>query len=226
MYNKNCIYNKVCNLKETEKCNNECLRYIEITNLLNKSKIPKNMQKTIDLYPDNCDYDSFVKLKHIKESIKEWVNSKEFNLYIYSNHTGNGKTSWAIKLMLKYFDEIWAGNGLQARGLFINVPNFLSKLKEFNTVDVEFNEIKKLIPNVDLIIWDDISSTKVSDYDNSQLLNYIDQRILNGKSNIFTSNVSNDKLTEILGNRLTSRIWNSSIKIELKGKDRRGDIID
>ena len=60
MYNEVCIYNKVCNLKETEKCNNECLRYIEITNLLNKSKIPKNMQKTIDLYPDNCDYDSFV----------------------------------------------------------------------------------------------------------------------------------------------------------------------
>ena len=35
-----------------------------------------------------------------------------------------------------------------------------------------------------------------------------------------------DKLTEILGNRLASRIWNSSIKIELRGKDRRGDIID
>ena len=226
MNNDNCVYNNVCNLKETEKCSKECLRYIEISNLLVKSKIPKNMQKTIDLYPDNCDYDSFVKLKHIKESIKDWVNSKEFNLYIYSNHTGNGKTSWAVKLMLKYFDEIWAGNGLQTRGLFINVPNFLSKLKQFNTVDSDFEELKRVIPNVDLIIWDDISSTKSSEYDSSQLLNFIDQRMLNGKSNIFTSNINGDRLTEILGNRLASRIWNGSIKIELKGKDRRGDIVD
>ena len=181
------------------------------------------MQKTIDLYPDNIDYDSFIKLKHIKDSIKEWVDSKEFNLYIYSQHTGNGKTSWAIKLMLKYFDRIWAGNGLQTRGLFISVPNLLSRLKDFNTVDNELSEIKKLIPEVDLIIWDDISSTKMSEYDNSQLLNFIDQRILNGKANIFTSNVSQETLEAVLGNRLASRIWNSSVKIELKGKDRRGE---
>ena len=184
------------------------------------------MQKSIDLYPDTVDYNSFVKLKNIKNSIKEWVNSKEFNLYIFSTHTGNGKTSWAIKLMLKYFDEVWAGNGLQTRGLFINVPNLLARLKDFNTVDTDLQDIKKLIPEVDLIIWDDISSTKVSDYDSSLLLNFIDQRILNGKANIFTSNVNKETLETVLGNRLASRIWNSSIKIELRGKDRRGDIID
>ena len=221
-----CIYNKVCNLHGSEDCGDGCVRYIEITNLLEKSRIPKSMCKTIDLYPDNVDYDSFVKLKHIKDSIKSWVEDNTFNLYIYSNHTGNGKTSWAIKLMLKYFDEIWAGNGLQTRGLFISVPNLLSRLKDFNNKDTELQEIKKLIPEVDLIIWDDISSTKVSDYDNSQLLNFIDQRILSGKSNIFTANVDKETLEKVLGNRLSSRIWNSSIKIELKGKDRRGDIID
>ena len=221
-----CIYTNICNLHNTKDCDEDCLRYIEIMHLLNKSNIPKNMQKPIDLYPDNVDYDAFVKLKHIKTSIKEWVDDKCFNLYIYSNHTGNGKTSWAIKLLLKYFDSIWAGNGLQVRGLFINVPTFLARLKDFNNIDLQFNELKNTIPNVDLIVWDDISSTKVSDYDNSQLLNYIDQRILNGKSNIFTSNLDGDKLKEILGNRLASRIWNNSIKIELKGKDRRGDIVD
>ena len=221
-----CIYNKVCTLQDTSTCTSDCLRYVEISNLLNKSRIPVNMQKSIDLYPDTVDYNSFVKLKNIKNSIKEWVNSKEFNLYIFSTHTGNGKTSWAIKLMLKYFDEVWAGNGLQTRGLFINVPNLLARLKDFNTVDTDLQDIKKLIPEVDLIIWDDISSTKVSDYDSSLLLNFIDQRILNGKANIFTSNVNKETLETVLGNRLASRIWNSSIKIELRGKDRRGDIID
>ena len=221
-----CIYNNTCNLYNTKECSEDCLRYIEITNLLNKSNIPKNLMKSLDLYPDNVDYEAFVKLKHIKNSIKDWVSSGNFNLYIYSKHTGNGKTSWAIKLMLKYFNEIWAGNGLQVRGLFINVPVFLAKLKEFSNIDTQFNELKSLIPRVDLIIWDDISSTKISDYDNSQLLNYIDQRILSGKANIFTSNLSGERLLGVLGNRLASRVWNNSIKIELKGKDRRGDIID
>ena len=221
-----CIYNNTCNLYNTTECNKDCLRYIEISNLLNKSNIPKHKQKSIDLYPDNVDYESFVKLKHIKNSINEWVNNNTFNLYIYSTHTGNGKTSWAIKLLLKYFDTVWAGNGLKTRGLFINVPSFLSKLKDFNNIDIQFTELKNNISTVDLIVWDDISSTKVSDYDNTQLLNFIDQRILNGKSNIFTSNLDVENLKEVLGNRLASRIWNSSIKIELKGKDRRGDIID
>lgn len=221
-----CIYDKVCTLKDTNNCNNDCLRYIEMTTLLQNSGLPKNLWKTIDLYPDNVDYDSFVKLKHIKDNIDELVDNRSFNLYIYSNHTGNGKTSWAVKLMLKYFDRIWAGNGLRTRGLFINVPNLLSRLKNFNNTDTELENIKKLIPKVPLIIWDDISSTKISDYDNSLLLNFIDQRMLNGKANIFTSNVDNTVLEKSLGNRLSSRIWNSSIRIELKGKDRRSGNID
>lgn len=221
-----CIYKDVCNLVNTSQCCESCTRYLEISYLLAQSRIPKNMCKSIELYPDNIDYDNFVKLKEIKNSIKQWIDSGEFNLYLYSKHTGNGKTSWAIKLMLKYFDTVWAGNGLKPRALFINVPNLLLRLKDFNNIDADLAEIKKLMLEVDLVIWDDISSTKQSDYDNTQLLNFIDHRILSGKCNIFTSNTDAEQLKEVLGNRLSSRIWNNSIKIELKGKDRRGDIVD
>ena len=43
----------------------------------------------------------------------------------------------------------------------------------------------------------------------------------NGKSNIFTSNLEEAKLTAALGERLASRICHKSIDIELHGSDKR-----
>ena len=123
--------------------------------------------------------------------------------------------------MLKYFNDVWPGNGFKCRGIFIHVPTFLTRLKNFNALDEEFERIKSELPNVDLVIWDDIASTELSSYDHSQLLTYIDQRILAGKSNIFTGNLGSPEIVKALGTRLASRVWNSSKRIELKGRDKR-----
>lgn len=223
----NCIYKNICNLINTENCKDTCMRYIEINYLLNTSGIPKNLQKPIVLYASNTDIESFTRLKHIKNNISSWVDSG-FNLLIYSDQPGNGKTSWAIKLLLKYFDEVWVGNGLVERGLFVRVSEFMTKAKDFNTKDNKFEHTKKLIEDVDIVVWDDISSIKSSEFACEQLFNYIDLRLLKGKANIFTGNINERRLKNILGNQLASRIWNNSIRIELKGTDRRngGEIID
>ena len=42
------------------------------------------------------------------------------------------------------------------------------------------------------------------------------------KSNIYTGNLKYEQLMEYVGARLTSRIWNDSIIVELVGLDRRG----
>ena len=125
--------------------------------------------------------------------------------------------------MQKYFDEIWAGNGFKVRGLFVHVPSFLTKFKEIiNKKDENFELFKKQLLEVDLVIWDDIAAGKLSDYDHTNLLTYIDQRKLNGKANIYTGNLEENELIVALGNRLKSRIWNDSIKVEIFGNDRRG----
>ena len=41
----------------------------------------------------------------------------------------------------------------------------------------------------DLVIWDDIAATKLGDFDQANLLTYIDQRKLQGLSKIFTGNL-------------------------------------
>ena len=186
--------------------------------LMDNSGIPKSKQMPQTLIAD-VDLEKYTLLADIKSDIVEFIADGE-NLFICSKYTGNGKTSWAIKLMLKYFDEVWAGNGFKVRALFVNVPTLLLQLKNFkNPVSEEY---KKNLMNVDLVVWDEIASTNISNYDYSNLLMYIDYRILNDKSNIFTSNITSaSELEKLVGAKLTSRIWNTSRIIEFKSKDRR-----
>lgn len=212
--NDNCWYKTVC----TEECVDNCVRYVEMRNLIQNSGIPKAKQLPQTLEA-GVDYEAFCELADIKDDIVTFVNDGS-NLYIASRETGNGKTTWAIKLLLKYFDEIWAGNGLRVRGMFVHVPTLLLQLKDFNSPLPK--EYLENLANCDLVVWDDIASTELSKYDYSQLLMYVDGRIMNGKANIFTGNFPNrDGLERALGNRLTSRVWNSSKVVEFKGKDRR-----
>lgn len=215
MRNENCWYKDVCQ----NECLNTCIRYLEMKYLIEQSHIPKSKQYPVILQA-GVDYNAFCDLADIKDDIVAFVE-EGCNLYITSNCTGNGKTTWAIKLMLKYFDNIWAGNGLRVRGVFVHVPTLLNQLKNFNQPLSE--EYKQNLLECDLVVWDDIASTDMSAYDHSQLLSYVDQRIFNEKANIFTGNLSEfDTLAKAVGEKLASRIYRTGTVIEFKGKDRRG----
>lgn len=217
-----CWYKEVCNKYNSEECCASCIRYLEMYHLLNKSLLPKNKQRPIPLYPDDIDIDAFNYLKSYKDNIVTHINNGD-NLYLYGNVAGNGKTSWSIKIMLKYFNEIWSGNGFKERAYFIHVPTFLNNLKNnISNKDEAFEQLKQNLLKVDLVIWDDIASTSLSNYDYSNLLTYIDQRTLSGLSNIYTGNLNHDELTQAVGERLSSRIYDYSNVVELKGNSRRG----
>lgn len=212
--NENCWYLDVC----SEDCT-LCNRYLEIKTLMENSGVPESLHYPIQLYPKECDLPAFKRLREIKDNILDFVTNGE-NLFICSQHTGNGKTSWAIKLMYKYFSCIWAGNGLKTRALLVYVPEFLLKLKDFNNPVSQ--SYKNLIANVDLVIWDDVGTGNLTMYDYTQLLTYIHQRQFSGKANIYTSNITNKAdLDKYLGAKLASRIWNTSEIIEFKGNDSR-----
>ena len=216
---EDCWYREVCN---AEVDCNMCIRFEEMSYLMENSNLPKNKQKPINLTAPKCDLGAYKRLSEIKSGIVDFVDGGN-NLYITSKCTGNGKTSWAIKLMLKYFDEVWAGNGFNVRAIFIHVPSFLLKCKDFKNVDKEFEAMRKLLFEVDLVVWDDIASTNLSGYDFSQLLTFIDYRTLGELSNIYTGNCdTKDVLTEKLGQKMASRIWNNHTEIiTLKGGDQR-----
>ena len=213
-----CLYHKVCSLFDTEECNGACIRYMEFDYLLKTSNLPLKLQKPVKLYPENCDLKSFNFLNDLKADILDCVE-EGIQLYIYSSTCGNGKTSWAVKLLLKYFDEVWNGNGFVTRGIFIHVPTFLNESKNFQN-NANFLELKSLCEKVDLVVWDDIAANKLSSYEQNLLISLIDSRQNNQLANIFTSNITLDNLDNNVGQRLASRLV-SGYKVVLRGHDMR-----
>ena len=214
--NEKCWYKNVCTY---DFCTN-CIRYAEMKYLMDNSGIPSNRQKP-QILTAGVDLNEYSKLATIKDDIVNFIEDGQ-NLYICSRHTGNGKTSWALKLLLKYFDQIWCGNGFKVRGIFVNVPTLLLQLKNFGNPLSE--EYKKNLMEADIVVWDEIASTTISNYDYGNLLMFLDHRIFADKSNIFTSNATTkEELEQNVGAKLASRIWNTSTIIEFNGKDRRHD---
>lgn len=213
-----CWYKESCS-KYHESC--KCLRYDEMESLFQQSNIPEGRWGKISLIAGE-DKSQFVRLAEIKRDIKNYVQGGN-NLYLYSDNFGNGKTSWAIKLMQAYFNSVWAGNRFRRRGVFFSVPEFIDREHlRINREDEDFDELREAIITCDLVIWDDISSIKMTDYSHSLLLNFIDTRFVNNKCNIFTGNLDGELLGQHAGGRLASRIWNGSELIRFMGPDRRG----
>ena len=216
MDNSGCIYKGLCD----HECPSTCIQWVEMKYMLKYSNIPISQQCIHRLRPDECDISAFEKLSDIQMDIEAFTNNGGI-LYIYSRQCGNGKTTWSIKMLLQYFNEVWDGNGLNIRGIFVNVPTYINRTKSvINRPNEEFEELRENIPKVDLVVFDDVTVARMSDYDYSVLFSLIDERLFQHKAIIFTGNVSPEDLSSIFGDRLTSRIC-QGINIELKGRDMR-----
>ncbi len=214
-----CWYKKKCH----EKCSENCIRYKLMSALFRQSMLPESLWEYKELVACE-DIPSFTMLKDISGSMTEFVDAG-CNLYIYSINCGNGKTSWAIRLMFSYFDQIWHKSCFDCKALFISVPKFLYDCKRSISQDVKgFEDLCNLINTVDLVVWDDVGEMAVTGYEHQILFQYIDTRINAGKSNIYTSNKNGEQLEEILGDRLASRIFNCSTQVEFVEEDKRGGV--
>ena len=213
-----CWYKRIC----TEKCTENCIRYKLMYSLFKQSNLPEALWDYKSLTCEDKDYQAFKELQAKSDAILNFIANGN-NLYIYSENCGNGKTTWAIRLMYSYFDKIWHKSCFDCKELFVSVPKFLYNCKRSISQDVKgFEELCNLISEVDLVIWDDIGEMKASDYEHQILFQYIDDRINSKKSNIYTSNKNKEQLEDVLGVRLASRIYNCSECIEFVEEDKRG----
>jgi DNA replication protein DnaC len=190
--------------------------------LFKQSNLPEALWNYRELICHEKDLQVYKQLQAKSDAILNFIETGN-NLYIYSENCGNGKTTWAIRLMYSYFDKIWHKSCFDCKALFVSVPKFLYNCKRSISQDVKgFEELCNLISEVDLVIWDDIGEMKASDYEHQILFQYIDDRINSKKSNIYTSNKNKEQLEDVLGVRLTSRIYNCSECIEFVEEDKRG----
>ena len=215
---QSCWYKRIC----TEQCSENCIRYKLMYSLFKQSNLPEALWDYKSLTCEDKDYQAFKELQTKSDAILNFIANGN-NLYIYSENCGNGKTTWAIRLMYSYFDKIWHKSCFDCKALFVSVPKFLYNCKRSISQDVKgFEELCNLISEVDLVIWDDIGEMKASDYEHQILFQYIDDRINSKKSNIYTSNKNKEQLEDVLGVRLASRIYNCSECIEFVEEDKRG----
>ena len=218
-----CWFKDICeDYSQPGLCDCACPVYYQFYYLVNLANIPLDLQYVNNnqlLVPGtktgtNKDEKEHQFLREIQKDIYSWVKEGN-NLYLFSEHCGNGKTTWATKLMLSYFYQIYENNGTQCRGLYINtIEYFIAKKNSLSTKDSRLIDIEQLIPTVDLVIWDDIGNMQLTPYEYTLLYSYINQRINNGKANIFTSNVIDGELNQNIGERLSDRILSTSEIVE------------
>lgn len=203
--------------------NGICLKYYKLNYLYDLANVAPYRRRYVELvHEKGVDTNEFAALKMMRDDIINFVNDGR-QLYLHSQQAGNGKTSWALQLLQSYFNAIWERSALRCKALFINVPMFLIELKHSISEKSEYIEnIMNNVKTCDLVIWDDIGTKSATSFEHENLLSIIDARINNGKANIFTSNLSDEELHNVLGDRLASRICNLDENICLHGGDKRG----
>ena len=213
-----CWYSGGCPL-ETPNCKMTCHRYLEMNCLITNCGMTKVAKFLKPLVPKTVDLDSFRYLQNIKDNIVEFVEAGK-NLFIASTNLQTGKTTWSLKLLYKYFDEIWCGNGFNVRGFFIHVPTFLSKMKDFSFKETnEYKRIDRYLKTCDVIIWDDITSQQLTSFEQNMLNMYIDQRLMEDKSNIFNGQVTSlEDLDNVVGKKLSARLTGCQNAVVLYGE--------
>lgn len=195
-------------------------------------KLPSNIQpfstkKKSDKYSNaqqNEPYRSIHNIEYIGEKHCYCImTDNPSHLYLTNDCIVTHNTSWGIRLIQAHLENIWYKTDLRCRALFISVPRYLLAIKNNISKTDEYAEhINKNIFDADIVVFDDIATKGITQFEAENLFSIIDTRMNMGKSNIFTSNIIPSQLNELLGPRLTSRIINLSTVIQFRGRDKRG----
>lgn len=179
--------------------------------------VPKKLDAGVDRR-------AFSDLEFVGSVIDKMVDSgASSNILICSENCGNGKTSWSIKLMLKYFNRIWHKAGFSQMGLFVNVTDYLLANKSnIGRPSKDFWKMDDAMTDVPFLVLDDLGSDPLTQYEQELVYNIIDTRFNKNLFTMFTSNCLENDMRQAIGDRLHSRVWVNSTVIALKGRDRRG----
>lgn len=168
-------------------------------------------------------------------------------LYLYSvpnavnrMGTGTGKTQTAISLGNEYTKARIVQHS-KGEGQIEKQPTLFIRMAEFqNTYNKQFrggfddqqkasetfNKMCSQMEDAELLILDDISLRSSTEAMTNILYEIIDERDINEKPVIFTSNYPIDKIGEILSLQIQSRIEGMTEQIAFSGKDyRKGGIL-
>lgn len=179
----------------------------------NANLYSKNLYKDYPISP-------YENIKRIVNDAKNYANNfpnSYRNLYIFGD-VGRGKTFLINSIAKEILDKNYSVLYLTATKLFSFMNDYLYAFSERKE---ELKEKYDLIFDSDLLIIDDLGSENDRNSNESNLFEIVNDRIINKKPMIFSSNYSEDELIEFYGDRIFSRIIGSSHVMEIFGEDLR-----
>lgn len=197
-----CVASDRCRKAGSNACNDYCYGKLILAYQIEAAKIPL-------LYRRFKYYDLSIPSK-VKQIVSKYcqniANNVEsgYSLYFYGDN-GTGKTATACAVLIEYLIRKAPTAKQQPQGMFVVVPDMLTKLRDNLGEDehsILFNELK----HVRLLVLDDIGTERPTDWVREKLFELINYRYSNNLTTIYTSNLSTRMIETVLGRRIAYRL--------------------
>jgi len=202
-----------------------CLESARVERLLADARIPKRYE--------HCDLDSYVPNHESQKKAKMYVQ-RFLDKYpqidvglLFLGTCGVGKTHLAVALLKHVI--IQKGDG----GLFYDFRDLLREIQgSWNSIS-QTSELNVLRPVLEarILVLDELGANKPTEWVRDTIAHIINCRYNDKKLTIFTSNYPDtagqpgeETLTDRIGARLRSRLYEMCKVIEVRGKDFRREI--
>ncbi len=136
---------------------------------------------------------------------------------LFTGTTGTGKTFLTNCIAKALLDSYHSVIYLSAHDLF----EVFSRNRFDYQTEEEMKDMYQFILECDLLIIDDLGTELNNSFTSSQLFFCMNQRLLNSRSTIISTNLSLDRLRDEYTDRVTSRIMSHYTVIPLYGEDIR-----
>ena len=199
----------------------------KLNNLFELSGLPKKYFEPQHLVKREVDAECWDWLEDVRSNIVEEVQ-RGLNIVITSTIVGNGKTSWAVRLLQRYLAETALDGRMVEKGMFVVSAQLLTEFGDYNYFQTmkEFLERFEKLKTCDLLVIDEIGGGSLTKASYPYLYDLVNYRVDNNLSTIYTTNYTDEEIINLLGQRLYSRIYDTSVVLEFEASNVRGLEVD
>ena len=199
----------------------------KLNNLFELSGLPKKYFEPQHLVKREVDAECWDWLEDVRNNIVEEVQNG-LSIVITSSIVGNGKTSWAVRLLQRYLAETALDGRMVEKGRFVVSAQLLTEFGDYNYFQTmqEFLERFERLKTCDLLVIDEIGGGSLTKASYPYLYDLVNYRVDNNLSTIYTTNYTDEEIIDLLGQRLYSRIYDTSVVLEFEASNVRGLEVD
>ena len=204
-----------------------CAEAHRVERLLQDARIPARYADCrLESFKTTKDHPALRNARSVTLQFAERFPQVEFGL-LFLGPCGVGKTHLAVGLLRKLIEE------KRADGLFYDFRDLLREIQlSWNSV-AQTSELEILRPVLDteVLVLDDLGANKPTDWVRETVEHIVNRRYNDQKLTIFTSNYldtplrpGEEVLTDRIGARLRSRLYEMCKLVEMRGDDFRREI--